>query len=66
MLDILIRQDGNQYMCVESDFTDLASYPKERVYWGVSPTLALMAYLESSDYEAGRILDIYNKLLRQV
>lgn len=43
MLDIIIRQDGNMFMCAESDFTDIAN---SKSWWGKTPAEALNGYLK--------------------
>ena len=40
-LNIRIIQDGNQYMCVESDFEDLVNSPS---WWGDTADEALFKY----------------------
>ncbi len=42
--DIIIRKDGNVYMCVGSGFTDLQNSPS---FWGDSPVEALEKYLKA-------------------
>lgn len=46
MIDLIIRQDGNQYMCAESDFEDLVNSPS---WWGDTPEEALRKYLGDID-----------------
>lgn len=44
--DIIIRKDGNQYMCILGDFTDLPNSPS---WWGGTPLLALASYCKDCD-----------------
>lgn len=56
--DIVLRQDGDKWMCVKGDFIDLHASHDE-VWWGDTPEQALVAYTTRPKPSDTNYFDLY-------